>query len=202
MKNSIVLIALLGLLSCNMNPNNNEQEASGVSISDNTYNIETSQSQIIWTGRELSTSSLYGSLNFVSGNFQVLDGVIVGGEFIVDMTSINNQDMEGGSKERLEGHLKSDDFFSVDTHPTAILSINSSELISVGKWNISADLSIKGYTHPVNFEMISSEQGWSANLVFDRSKYDVRFRSGSFFENLGDKLIYDDIELSIQLTTL
>ena len=55
---------------------------------------------------------------------------------------------------------------------------------------------------PVNFEMISSEDGWSANLVFDRSKYDVRFRSGSFFENLGDKLIYDDIELSINLTTL
>ena len=52
------------------------------------------------------------------------------------------------------------------------------------------------------FEMISSEQGWSANLIFDRSKYDVRFRSGSFFENLGDKLIYDDIELSINLTTL
>ena len=50
--------------------------------------------------------------------------------------------------------------------------------------------------------MISSEQGWSANLIFDRSKYDVRFRSGSFFENLGDKLIYDDIELSINLTTL
>ena len=118
------------------------------------------------------------------------------------MTSINNQDMEGGSEERLEGHLKSDDFFSVDKHPTATLSINSSELISEGKWNISADLSIKGYTHPVIFEMISSEQGWSANLVFDRSKYDVRFRSGSFFENLGDKLIYDDIELSINLTTL
>ena len=202
MKNSIVLIAFLGLLSCNINPNNNEQEVSGVSISDNTYNIETSQSQIIWTGRELSTSSHYGSLNFVSGTFEVLDGVIVGGEFIVDMTSINNQDMEGGSKERLEGHLKSDDFFSVDTHPTATLSINSSELISEGKWSISADLSIKGYTHPVNFEMISSEQGWSANLVCDRSKYDVRFRSGTFFENLGDKLIYDDIELSINLTTL
>jgi polyisoprenoid-binding protein YceI len=127
---------------------------------------------------------------------------IVNGEFIVDMTSINNQDMEGDSKARLEGHLKSDDFFSVESYPTAAISINSSELISDGKWNVSADLSIKGFTHPVNFEMISSEDGWSANLVFDRSKYDVRFRSGSFFENLGDKLIYDDIELSINLTTL
>lgn len=191
------------LASCNTNPNQaSTQQAKGVATADNIYNIETAQSQITWTGREVSTSSHYGTLDFVSGNFEISNGAIVNGEFIVDMTSINNQDMEGDSKARLEGHLKSDDFFSVESYPTAAISINSSELISDGKWNVSADLSIKGFTHPVNFEMISSEDGWSANLVFDRSKYDVRFRSGSFFENLGDKLIYDDIELSINLTTL
>ena len=194
---------LVILASCNTNPNQaSTQQAQGVATADNIYNIETAQSQITWTGREVSTSSHYGTLDFVSGNFEISNGAIVNGEFIVDMTSINNQDMEGDSKARLEGHLKSDDFFSVESYPTAAISINSSELISDGKWNVSADLSIKGFTHPVNFEMISSEDGWSANLVFDRSKYDVRFRSGSFFENLGDKLIYDDIELSINLTTL
>ncbi len=194
---------LIILASCNTNPNQaSTQQAQGVATADNIYNIETAQSQITWTGREVSTSSHYGTLDFVSGNFEISNGAIVNGEFIVDMTSINNQDMEGDSKARLEGHLKSDDFFSVESYPTAAISINSSELISDGKWNVSADLSIKGFTHPVNFEMISSEDGWSANLVFDRSKYDVRFRSGSFFENLGDKLIYDDIELSINLTTL
>ena len=194
---------LVILASCNTNPNQaSTQQAQGVATADNIYNIETAQSQITWTGREVSTSSHYGTLDFVSGNFEISNGEIVNGEFIVDMTSINNQDMEGDSKARLEGHLKSDDFFSVESYPTAAISINSSELISDGKWNVSADLSIKGFTHPVNFEMISSEDGWSANLVFDRSKYDVRFRSGSFFENLGDKLIYDDIELSINLTTL
>ena len=194
---------LIVLASCNTNQNQaSTQQAQGVATADNIYNIETAQSQITWTGREVSTSSHYGTLDFVSGNFEISNGAIVNGEFIVDMTSINNQDMEGDSKARLEGHLKSDDFFSVESYPTAAISINSSELISEGKWNVSADLSIKGFTHPVNFEMISSEDGWSANLVFDRSKYDVRFRSGSFFENLGDKLIYDDIELSINLTTL
>ena len=191
------------LASCNTNPNQASTEKSqGVATADNIYNIETVQSQITWTGREVSTSYHYGTLDFVSGNFEISNGAIVNGEFIVDMTSINNQDMEGDRKARLEGHLKSDDFFSVESYPTAAISINSSELISDGKWNVSADLSIKGFTHPVNFEMISSEDGWSANLVFDRSKYDVRFRSGSFFENLGDKLIYDDIELSINLITL
>ena len=194
---------LIVLASCNTNPNQtSNQQAQGVATADNIYNIDNTQSQITWTGREVSTSSHYGTLDFVSGNFEISNGAIVNGEFIVDMTSINNQDMEGDSKARLEGHLKSDDFFSVESYPTAAISINSSELISDGRWNVSADLSIKGFTHPVNFEMISSEDGWSANLVFDRSKYDVRFRSGSFFENLGDKLIYDDIELSINLTTL
>ena len=194
---------LIILASCNTNPNQaSNQQAQGVATADNIYNIDNTQSQITWTGREVSTSSHYGTLDFVSGNFEISNGAIVNGEFIVDMTSINNLDMEGDSKARLEGHLKSDDFFSVESYPTSSISINSSELISDGKWNVSADLSIKGFTHPVNFEMISSEDGWSANLVFDRSKYDVRFRSGSFFENLGDKLIYDDIELSINLTTL
>ena len=203
MKKLFTFLMLIILASCNTNPNQaSTQQAQGVVTADNIYNIETAQSQITWTGREVSTSSHYGTLDFVSGNFEISNGAIVNGEFIVDMTSINNQDMEGDSKARLEGHLKSDDFFSVESYPTAAISINSSELISDGKWNVSADLSIKGFTHPVNFEMISSEDGWSANLVFDRSKYDVRFRSGSFFDNLGDKLIYDDIELSINLTTL
>jgi len=203
MKKLFTFLMLFILASCNTNPNQaSTQQAQGVATVDNIYNVETAQSQITWTGREVSTSYHYGTLDFVSGNFEISNGAIVNGEFIVDMTSINNQDMEGDSKARLEGHLKSDDFFSVESYPTASISINSSELISDGKWNVSADLSIKGFTHPVNFEMISSEDGWSANLVFDRSKYDVRFRSGSFFENLGDKLIYDDIELSINLTTL
>jgi polyisoprenoid-binding protein YceI len=203
MKKLFTFLMLIVLASCNTNPNQaSNQQAKGIATADNIYNIDNTQSQITWTGREVSTSSHYGTLDFVSGNFEISNGAIVNGEFIVDMTSINNQDMEGDSKARLEGHLKSDDFFSVESYPTASISINSSELISDGKWNVSADLSIKGFTHPVNFEMISSEDGWSANLVFDRSKYDVRFRSGSFFENLGDKLIYDDIELSINLTTL
>tara|TARA_Y100001935_G_scaffold124357_1_gene103264 strand:+ start:2493 stop:3104 length:612 start_codon:yes stop_codon:yes gene_type:complete len=203
MKKIFTFLMLIVLASCNTNPNKaNTQQTQGVATADNIYSIDATKSQITWTGREVSTSSHYGTLDFVSGNFEISNSKIVNGDFIVDMTSIDNQDMEGDSKARLEGHLKSDDFFSVESHPTAVLSINSSELISDGKWNVSGDLSIKGFTHPVNFEMVSTAEGWSANLVFDRSKYDVRFRSGSFFENLGDKLIYDDIELSINLTTL
>ena len=202
MKKFITLLMFVAITACNNNTPPKIQYSAVVDADESTYSINLDESQIVWTGREVSSSYHYGTLKFKSGDFFIINDIISSGDFIVDMTSINNQDMEGDRKARLEGHLKSDDFFSVESYPTAAISINSSELISDGKWNVLADLSIKGFTHPVNFEMISSENGWSANLVFDRSKYDVRFRSGSFFENLGDKLIYDDIELSINLTTL
>tara|TARA_B100001109_G_scaffold32818_1_gene25774 strand:- start:187 stop:747 length:561 start_codon:yes stop_codon:yes gene_type:complete len=178
-----------------------ETNDSTITAADATYNIKQDESSLVWTGREVSTSSHYGTINFTSGQFEIADGLISQGEFLVDMTSINVQDLTGGSKERLEGHLRSDDFFSVESFPTAYLNISGSEVISNGKWMVNGTLSIKDISHPVLFEMANTEDGWNASLVFDRSKYNVKFRSGTFFENLGDKLIYDDIELEINLKT-
>ena len=192
----------VSLVSCNMNSNKTEDTNDAtITAADATYNIVKDESSLVWTGREVSTSSHYGSINFTSGQFEIADGLISQGEFLVDMTSINVQDLTGGSKERLEGHLRSDDFFSVESYPTAHLYISSSEVISNGKWMVNGFLTIKDISHPVLFEMANTEDGWNANLVFDRSKYNVKFRSGTFFENLGDKLIYDDIELKINLKT-
>ena len=192
----------VSLVSCNMNSNKTEDtNDASITAADATYNIKLDESSLVWTGREVSTSSHYGTINFTSGQFEIADGLISQGEFLVDMTSINVQDMTGGSKERLEGHLRSDDFFSVESFPTAHLYISSSEVISNGKWMVNGFLTIKDISHPVLFEMANTEDGWNANLVFDRSKYNVKFRSGTFFENLGDKLIYDDIELKINLKT-
>ncbi len=192
----------ISLTSCNMNSNKTEETNDAtITAADATYNIVQDESSLVWTGREVSTSSHYGTINFTSGQFEIADGLISQGEFLVDMTSINVQDMTGGSKERLEGHLRSDDFFSVESFPTAHLYISSSEVISNGKWMVNGFLTIKDISHPVLFEMANTKDGWNANLVFDRSKYNVKFRSGTFFENLGDKLIYDDIELKINLKT-
>lgn len=202
MKKLITLLMFVSLVSCNMNSNKSEETNNvTVNASDAIYNINQDESSLTWTGREVSTSSHYGTINFTSGQFEVADGLISQGEFFVDMTSINVQDLTGGSKERLEGHLRSDDFFSVESFPSAHLYISSSELISDGKWMVNGFLTIKDISHPVLFEMANTEDGWTANLVFDRSKYNVKFRSGTFFENLGDKLIYDDIELEINLKT-
>ena len=202
MKKLFTLLMFISLTSCNMNSNKTEETNDAtITAADATYNIVQDESSLVWTGREVSTSSHYGTINFTSGQFEIADGLISQGEFLVDMTSITVEDLTGGSKERLEGHLRSDDFFSVESFPTAHLYISSSEVISNGKWMVNGFLTIKDISHPVLFEMVNTEDGWNANLVFDRSKYNVKFRSGTFFENLGDKLIYDDIELKINLKT-
>jgi len=194
---------LTTIASCNLNTSQSESSNDTVlQVSDAIYTINPDQSIIVWTGREVTTSKHFGNIYFASGQFEVKSGLISSGEFVVDMTTIDNQDLPEERRPRLEAHLKSDDFFSVESHPTALLSILSSESVAEGKWLVSGELTIKTFTHPVEFEMLNSNDGWKANLVFDRSKYEVKFRSGTFFENLGDKLIYDDIELAINLKTL
>ena len=194
---------LTAITSCNLNTSQSESSNDNVlQVSDAIYTINPDQSIIVWTGREVTTSKHFGNIYFASGQFEVKSGLISSGEFVVDMTTIDNQDLPEERRPRLEAHLKSDDFFSVESHPTALLSILSSESVAEGKWLVSGELTIKTFTHPVEFEMLNSNDGWKANLVFDRSKYEVKFRSGTFFENLGDKLIYDDIELAINLKTL
>ncbi|MFL2995672.1 MAG: YceI family protein [Cytophagales bacterium] len=203
MKKIFTLLMFTALASCNLNTSQSVSSNDTVrQATDATYIINPDQSIIVWTGREVTTSKHFGNIYFASGQFEVKSGLISSGEFVVDMTTIDNQDLPEERRPRLEAHLKSDDFFSVESHPTALLSILSSESMSEGKWLVSGELTIKTFTHPVEFEMLNSNDGWKANLVFDRSKYEVKFRSGTFFENLGDKLIYDDIELAINLKTL
>jgi polyisoprenoid-binding protein YceI len=203
MKKIFTLLMLTAIASCNLNTSQSESSNDTVlQVSDAIYTINPDQSIIVWTGREVTTSKHFGNIYFASGQFEVKSGLISSGEFVVDMTTIDNQDLPEERRPRLEAHLKSDDFFSVESHPTALLAILSSESVAEGKWLVSGELTIKTFTHPVEFEMLNSNDGWKANLVFDRSKYEVKFRSGTFFENLGDKLIYDDIELAINLKTL
>tara|TARA_Y100000389_G_scaffold93050_1_gene89751 strand:+ start:260 stop:871 length:612 start_codon:yes stop_codon:yes gene_type:complete len=203
MKKVFTLLMFATLMSCNTNSKTPDSTTEvSVNASDAVYNVQQNESIIVWTGRELSTSSHYGTINLESGQFEITNGLITSGVFIVDMTTINNQDLPEDKRPRLEGHLKSDDFFSVESFPQAKLTIDNSESISQGNWLVSGELTIKNFTHPIQFEMSNTNEGWKANLVFDRSKYEVKFRSGTFFENLGDKLIYDEIELAINLKTL
>ena len=166
--------------------------------------INITKSNVKWYGDEITGKQHYGSLKFKEGNI-ILTGTgkisdkIISGNFIVDMTSLNVEDLTGRGKSSLEGHLKSDDFFSVNKFNFAYLKILKSNDPVNGVQTINGDLTIKGISHPVTFTMELNGKKAKSNLIFDRTKYDVKFRSGNFFQNLGDKLIYDDIKLEVNL---
>ena len=171
-------------------------------FSQNELSLE--ESFVKWTGTQLSGKSHYGTLSFKSAGLKFSDNRLVGGSFVVDMTSLSVDDLTGKGKKSLEGHLKSDDFFSVSDFSVSELKLNSIERVSENEYSAAGDLTIKGYTHvaKMSFYLKEGSNNITAKLVFDRSKYNVRYGSGSFFENLGDKLILDDIELEVTLVMM
>lgn len=160
--------------------------------------IKIKESNITWVGKKV-TGSHTGNINLQSGHFNIEDGKPVGGEFVMDMTSINVTDLSGENREKLEGHLKSDDFFGIEKHPTAKLVITSISKKDNGDYGVVANLTIKEETHPVTFDLNWNENAATTSLSIDRSKYNVRYGSGSFFDNLGDNTIYDNFDLKIDL---
>ena len=161
------------------------------------YNINIEKSNIKWTGKEITTSSHYGTLKFVGGEINIQPEAVTG-KVVVDMESLSVDYLTGGSKARLEGHLRSDDFFSVSSHKSSTIEVTSSKK-NGDNYDVDGVLTIKGISHPISFVLSVDDKVATSKLTFDRSKYDVRFRSGTFFENLGDKLILDDIELEVEL---
>ena len=159
--------------------------------------VKASESTINWTGKKV-TGKHTGTLSLSSGHL-VFDGEnITGGEFVVDMTTLKVTDLEGEYKNKLEGHLNSDDFFGVTNHKTAKLVVTKAKKTDKG-YKIAGDLTIKGKTNPIQFELAVNGDSASTTLKVDRTKYDIKYGSGSFFDNLGDKTIDDEFELAVNL---
>ena len=162
--------------------------------------IKIEESSISWVGKKV-TGKHNGTINLKEGALEMEDGQLTGGSFSIDMTSLVVSDLKGEYKGKLEGHLKSDDFFSVANHPTANFVINKvSSLGTPGDYKVSGDLTIKGITKPIKFHANVADNQATAEITIDRSEFDVRYGSGSFFDNLGDKTIYDDFYLTVNLT--
>ncbi len=165
------------------------------------FNISTAESRINWVGKKV-TGSHNGTINLKSGQLTLNDGQITAGEFIVDTRSIKILDItDPATNAQFAGHLASEDFFNSEKYPEASLIISSSNHDSC-----TADLTIKGITQEVTFNIdaIVNDQTLAAkaSVVIDRTKYDMKFRSGNFFQNLGDTLIYNEFELTISLTAI
>jgi len=163
-----------------------------------TKKINVEKSNITWLAKKV-TGQHEGTISLKEGALILKDGKLTGGKFVMDMTSINTTDLDGDMKENLDGHLKSDDFFSTAKNPTATLVFKTIADKGNGTYTVTAELMIKKITNPVTFDINVSDAGATTKLIIDRTKYDIKYKSGNFFENLGDKVIYDNFDLTINL---
>ena len=187
--------------------------------------LDQSRSTFAWEGGlKFAVSNHDGNLKMSNGSVSINDNVIAG-TVVIDMNSMTNNDLSGGSKERLIGHLKSPDFFHVTKFPKAVLKIKSSKILEKlesekYKMLINGDMTIKDKTNPISFEAIvdldSNIKTAEGKLVFDRSKFNVQYRSEMHLENPNsfwnkfqtsrdaakDKVIRDLIEINFNIVSL
>ncbi|MDO9374261.1 MAG: YceI family protein [Ferruginibacter sp.] len=169
-----------------------------------TFKLATAQSEIAWIGRKV-TGAHNGTIAIEKGWLNFSNDQLVGGQFIIDTTSINILDIsDPATNAQFAGHLASDDFFSSAKYPTASFEIVSAKQKTGGNYDITGNLTIKDITYPVNFDATIVNDGQTVNasgkIVVNRTLFDMKFRSGNFFLNLGDTLIYNEFDLNVHIT--
>ncbi|TWW01865.1 YceI family protein [Chitinophaga pinensis] len=167
------------------------------------FQVDSKNSKLLWTARKV-TGTHTGTINISSGTLKVENNALQSGSFKLDTRSIAVTDIkDAGGNAKLTGHLKSDDFFAVEKYPAADFAITGIKPHGNNQYDLLGKLTIKGITNDVSFPAtVVIEKGKltaNAKVKVDRTKYDIKFRSANYFENLGDKAIYDDFDLDITL---
>lgn len=161
--------------------------------------VDTSKSTLKWTGKKV-TGEHYGTVKIKSGSLDLDKGQ---GSFVIDMNSIDCEDLSGEWKQKLEGHLKSPDFFNVAKYPESKFKLTKVKKESGDKYTFTGDLTVKDITKPISFPVTVAKKGdmttVAGKFTIDRLKWDIKYNSGKFFEKLGDKMIYDDIHFDLNL---
>lgn len=166
------------------------------------FEIKPSVSSIQWTGKKV-TGEHTGIISLKKGKVEVTDGKLTGGIFEIDMLTITDTDMEGEWKTKLENHLRSEDFFSAEKFPIATLEITKAEFVKEKTYNITGKLTIKGIANEVHFpatvEIDKNKFAAYADFNVDRTLWDIRYGSKKFYEEIGDKMIYDEFSLKVKI---
>ena len=168
--------------------------------------VDEKHSIIKWIGSKVA-SSHEGNVNIAKGSLLIDHGTLVGGQIAIDMNSISCSDIESEKKNQyLVDHLKDEDFFNVKDFPLASIKITEALKGEDNTYKLSADLTIKGITHPIIFQADVDINGLNysarAKIIIDRTKWNVVYKSGSIFKDLGDKFIHDEIEFEIFLLSV
>jgi polyisoprenoid-binding protein YceI len=173
-----------------------------------TVNLDTKQSHVKWIGKKV-TGQHNGTVAIKSGKIQLDGKDLKGGKFEIDMKNIVVEDLKDKEyNDKLTNHLKSDDFFGVAKHPVSTFEITKVQPLSGAAdatHEVTGKLTIKGHTEEVTFPAKVSVEDKKATaqgkIKVDRTKYNIRYGSGKFFDNLGDKMISDDFEIELDLTS-
>ncbi len=192
------------LSSCVSNPDGKRAETSdnvgevAQSQTANELTVDTAQSTVQWTGRKVSGEH-HGDVQIKSGTLTVEGGKLVGGNFVMDLATITNHDLEGEYKGKLEGHLKSADFFDVDNHPEAKFEItNVQDGAEAGTVAISGNLTIRGVTKNITFDaqvQEASDSAVKATADFNIAREDW----GVNYAGQADDLISKEINFKVTL---
>jgi len=162
------------------------------------YNLNPDNTEITWVAKKV-TGQHNGNVDAM-GNIKFEDNLITAGEIGVDMGSITVLDIKDDeSNADLVNHLRGPDFFDAETYPNAKLSIDRAYEAGNGSYEFTGNMSIKGVTNPVTGKYSISNGKVAGVFEFDRSQYDIKYRSASFFDNLGDKMIYDDVIVGFEV---
>jgi polyisoprenoid-binding protein YceI len=149
--------AAMVLASCAGNPEGKKAETTDSvetvdQVVGEAYTVDAAESTVVWTGTKV-TGAHTGTVNVKSGSINVDNGAITGGSFVLDMTSINSTDLDGEYKEKLDGHLKADDFFAVAEYPEAAFVITDVKVgATASDAVISGNLTIKGISKNITFD--------------------------------------------------
>jgi len=163
--------------------------------------IKVSESSIHWLGKKI-TGQHEGNINLLSGSLIMENGLLTGGDFVVDMNSIASTDLKGESAKKLEESLKSEEWFDAENHPQAKLVFSSVVSQGGGLYNVTGDFTIKGKTNPATFELQVNYLEATAKVIIDRTLYNILHGSTSFLDNLKDKIIDNYFELDVNLKLL
>ena len=164
--------------------------------------VDNQKSTIKWIGSKIAESH-EGLISVQNGVLLIDHGTLVGGDITIDMSSIQTTDMSDKYNKKLDSHLKNEDFFDVEKHPVSSITITKATKTEANNYQIVADLTIKGITHSITFDAEVNIRKIAffakAKIKIDRTKWDIKYNSGNFFKDLGDKVILDEIEFEINL---
>lgn len=202
----LILIIAPFFFSCHgtvKEKNKNKASAGSISLhvgDEKFVAIDTKESVVTWKGSSVEGAHT-GYIYISKGELMIENGQLMGGTVEVDMSTIEGDDHR--SDNNLIKHLKDADFFDVKKFPFSTIAITRVASINVEDNEITGNLTIKGITHPVSFpakvEVNDGIVKASGKLVIDRTLWDVRYKSGKFFDNLKDQAIADSIEFNIKI---